>query len=60
MAGANVIASGFISHLLRDTGRVYCVPIEEAPASCMYLRVKRTLNGQKHRVRWASNYDLPA
>jgi hypothetical protein len=26
----------------------------------MYLRVESTLNGQEHRIRWASNYELPA
>jgi hypothetical protein len=43
-----------------ETGRVYCVPVEEAPTSYMYLRVEPALNGQWHRVRWASNYELPA
>jgi hypothetical protein len=42
------------------TARVYCVPVEEAPTTYMYLRVKPTRNGQKHRVRWASDYELPA
>jgi hypothetical protein len=43
-----------------STGGVYCVPVEEAPTSYMYLRVESTLNGQEHRIRWASNYELPA
>jgi hypothetical protein len=43
-----------------DTRRLYCVPVEEAPTGYMYLRVEPTRNGQKHRVRWASNYELPA
>jgi hypothetical protein len=43
-----------------STGHVYCVPVEEAPTSYMYLRVEATRNGQEHLVRWASNYELPA
>ncbi len=43
-----------------DIGRVYCVPVEEAPIGYMYLRVKPTLNGQEHGVNWASHYELPA
>jgi hypothetical protein len=42
------------------TRRLYCVPVEEAPITYMYLRVEPTLNGQKSRVRWASDYELPA
>ena len=39
---------------------VYCVPVEEAPASYMYLRVEPTRNGQNRGIRWASDYELPA
>jgi hypothetical protein len=37
------------------TGRVYCIPVEDAPTGAMYLRVEPTLNGQRHRIRWASD-----
>lgn len=40
--------------------RVYCVPVEAAAASHMCLRIEPTLNGQAQRVRWASDYELPA
>jgi hypothetical protein len=43
-----------------STCGLYCVPVEEAPITYMYLRVEATLNGQKNRVRWASDYELPA
>jgi hypothetical protein len=43
-----------------DIGGVYCVPVEDAPTGYMYLRVKPTLNGQEHGVRWVANYELPA
>jgi hypothetical protein len=42
------------------TNCVYCIPVEEAPASYMYLRVEPTLNGQYRGIRWASEYELPA
>jgi len=42
------------------TGRVYCIPVEEAPTGYMYLRVEPTRNGQQRGVRWASDYELPA
>jgi PD-(D/E)XK endonuclease len=42
------------------TDRVYCVPVAEVPTGYMYLRVKPTLNGQAHGIRWASDYELPA
>jgi hypothetical protein len=43
-----------------DTGRIYSVPVEEAPRGQMCLRVEPTANGQVHGVRWAENYELPA
>ena len=43
-----------------DRRGVYCVPVNEAPTTYMYLRVEPTLNGQKNRIRWASDYELPA
>jgi hypothetical protein len=39
---------------------VYCVPVDVAGTSHTYLRVEPTLNGQAQRVRWASDYKLPA
>jgi PD-(D/E)XK endonuclease len=42
-----------------ENGRVSAVPVEEAPANCMHLRVSTPLNGQARRVRWASEYELP-
>jgi hypothetical protein len=42
------------------TRRLYCIPIEDAPITYMYLRVEPTLNGQRNRIPWASDYELPA
>jgi PD-(D/E)XK endonuclease len=42
-----------------ETARVYAVPVENAPASCMYLRVDPTVNRQAQRVHWATDYELP-
>jgi hypothetical protein len=39
---------------------VYCVPVEDTGTSCTRLRVEPTLNGQAQRIRWASDYKLPA
>ena len=43
-----------------ENDRIYAVPVEEAPRSHMYLRVDPPLNGQKRRIRFASDYELPA
>lgn len=43
-----------------DTQRVYVVPAEEVPNTCMYLRVDPPRNRQGRRVRWAKDYELPA
>ncbi len=43
-----------------DTQRVYVVPAEEVPNTCMYLRVDPPGNRQGKRVRWAKDYELPA
>ena len=40
--------------------RIYAVPVESAPSSLMYLRVAPTRNGQKDRIQWAKDYELPA
>jgi len=37
-----------------ENGRVYAVPVEDAPGRCMYLRVAPTGNSQAHRVHWAA------
>jgi hypothetical protein len=44
----------------RDTGRIYSVPVDEAPRGQMCLRVEPTVNGQAHGVNWAKDYELPA
>jgi hypothetical protein len=43
-----------------ETGRVYSVPVEDAPGRCMYLRVEPTVNRQAQGVNWAADYELPA
>jgi hypothetical protein len=42
-----------------DFEPVYCVPVEQAPATMMHLRVEPSRNGQSDRVNWASDYELP-
>ena len=43
-----------------DTDRVYVVPVDEVPATEMYLRVNAPRNRQRKGVRWAEDYVLPA
>jgi PD-(D/E)XK nuclease superfamily protein len=43
-----------------ENGRIYAVPVEEAPKSHMNLRVDPPLNGQRRRIKFASDYELPA
>ncbi|MEK6272524.1 MAG: group I intron-associated PD-(D/E)XK endonuclease [Actinomycetota bacterium] len=43
-----------------ENDRIYAVPVEEAPRSHMSLRVDPPLNGQKRRIKFASDYELPA
>jgi PD-(D/E)XK endonuclease len=43
-----------------ETGRIYAVPVDEAPASSGSLRVEPTRNGQEDGIRWARDYELPA
>ncbi|MQA75446.1 MAG: hypothetical protein GEU88_14075 [Solirubrobacterales bacterium] len=43
-----------------ETDVVYVVPVAESPKGHMMLRVDRTANGQSERIRWASDYELPA
>jgi hypothetical protein len=40
-------------------GRFYAVPVDEAPAGRMSLRIRPSMNGQARRVRWAADYELP-
>jgi hypothetical protein len=40
--------------------RVFVIPVDEVPATGMYLRVDATRNRQSKRVRWAKDYELPA
>jgi hypothetical protein len=43
-----------------ENRKVYVIPAEEVPNCCMHLRVDPVLNGQSKRVRWATEYELPA
>jgi PD-(D/E)XK endonuclease len=43
-----------------ETGRIYAVPVDDAPAGYGYLRVDPTRNGQSEGIRWARDYELPA
>jgi hypothetical protein len=43
-----------------ETRGLYAVPVSDAPTRYMYLRLEPTLNGQMQRIRWASDYELPA
>ncbi len=43
-----------------DNDRVYVIPVEEVPATAMYLRVEPPRNRQRKGVRWAEDYVLPA
>lgn len=43
-----------------DNDRVYVIPVEDVPSSCMYLRIDPPRNQQCKRVRWAKDYELPA
>ena len=42
-----------------ETSQIYAVPVEEVPATQGWLRVDPTRNGQRLRVRWAGDYELP-
>ncbi|MFP5352853.1 MAG: group I intron-associated PD-(D/E)XK endonuclease [Actinomycetota bacterium] len=41
-----------------DRGTVYLVPVEDVPRSAGMLRLSAPKNGQKRKVRWASQYQL--
>jgi hypothetical protein len=42
------------------TDGIYVVPVDEAPRCQMHLRVDGCRNGQRERVHWACDYQLPA
>jgi hypothetical protein len=43
-----------------DNRQVYVIPGEEVPSKGGYLRIDPPRNGQRKRVRWAKDYELPA
>jgi hypothetical protein len=43
-----------------ENGRIYAVPVGEAHGTRFYLRVEPPANGQRHGVRFARDYELPA
>ncbi|HET9162384.1 MAG TPA: group I intron-associated PD-(D/E)XK endonuclease [Solirubrobacterales bacterium] len=43
-----------------DNDRVYVIPVDEVPATAMYLRVEPPRNRQCKGVRWAEDYVLSA
>jgi hypothetical protein len=49
----------FIVYCPQNRG-VYVIPAEDVPPSGMFLRVAAPRNNQSKRVRWASDYELPA
>jgi len=42
-----------------DTERIYAVPVDEAAAGYMRLRLDPTLNNQARGIRWARDFELP-
>lgn len=43
-----------------ENGGIYAVPVEDAPKGRMHLRADPPLNGQSRRIKFASDYELPA
>jgi hypothetical protein len=43
-----------------EVKKCYLVPVGEAPTKECSLRVDPPKNGQKHRIRWAVNYEIRA
>jgi hypothetical protein len=43
-----------------ETNGIYAVPIDEVTQSQGTLRIDPAANGQRKRVRWARDYELPA
>jgi hypothetical protein len=39
--------------------RIYAVPVDEAPATQMWLRLEPTRNGQRRGIHLAEQYELP-
>ena len=56
--GYNGEADVFLVHC-PEFPSVYCVPVEQAPGAQMALRVDPCRNGQRERVHWARDYELP-
>jgi hypothetical protein len=49
----------FLVHCPQN-GQTYAVPVDEAPADSMFLRLRPTANGQMEGIHWARDYELPA
>lgn len=43
----------------RELDRIYAVPVDDAPATEMRLRVEPVRNGQKRGIHMAERYELP-
>jgi PD-(D/E)XK endonuclease len=43
-----------------ETGRNYAVPVADVGCNTTSLRVTPPANGQRKRIRWARDYELPA
>jgi hypothetical protein len=41
-----------------EVRKCYLVPVEHAPLTGCYLRLDPPKNGQKTRIRWATNYEM--
>ncbi len=41
-----------------DTGKVYLVPVEDAPDSAVTLRLEATKNNKQKGVRWAEDFEI--
>ena len=41
-----------------DTGKVYLVPVDDAPGSVAKLRLQATKSNQQKGVRWAKDYEI--
>jgi hypothetical protein len=42
-----------------ETNQIYAVPVDEVRGTEGWLRVDPTRNGQRERIRWARDYELP-
>lgn len=43
-----------------DNGKIYMIPVEEAPSTTLAFRLEPSKNGQKARVRMAVDYEFIA